>query len=85
MKNQSVIGPKALANPKNLVEPKLGFLSQLSHSRFPMDGALVDAGSHHPKKWNDNHYMGLCVEYRIEFLFLFFFFLLLEQIRTWFS
>jgi hypothetical protein len=36
-----------------------------------MDGALVDVGSHHPKKRNDNHYVGLCVEYRIEVLFLF--------------
>jgi hypothetical protein len=26
------------------------------------DGALVDVGSHHPKKKNDNHYVGLCVE-----------------------
>jgi hypothetical protein len=39
-----------------------------------MDGALVDVGSHHPKKGNDNHYVGLCVEYRIEVLFLFSFF-----------
>jgi hypothetical protein len=25
-----------------------------------MDGALVDVGSHHPKKRNDNHYVFFC-------------------------
>ncbi len=51
-----------------------------------MDGALVDVGSHHPKKRNDNLYVGFmwaCV-LSIELRFCFFF-LLLEQTRTWFS